>query len=99
MRHGVGGPEIKEARIKRRSIVFIDESGLSELPHPAATGYQTGKWQCCNITSTGTCCRGGCVLEFYFRLFPYAVRRPQITKLLAYQLRHIPGKLHIIRGG
>ena len=37
--------------------------------------------------------------NFYFRLFPGAIRSPQIIQFLAHLLRHIPGKLPIVWDG
>lgn len=37
--------------------------------------------------------------NFYFRLFPGAIRSPQIIQFLAHLQRHIPGKLLIIWDG
>ena len=37
--------------------------------------------------------------NFYFRLFPGAIRSPQIIEFLTHLLRHIPGKLLIIWDG
>ena len=37
--------------------------------------------------------------NFYFRLFPGAIRSPQIIEFLAHLLRHIPGKLLIVWDG
>ena len=37
--------------------------------------------------------------NFYFRLFPGAVRSPQIILFLVHLLRHIPGKLLIVWDG
>ena len=37
--------------------------------------------------------------NFYFRLFPGAIRSPQIIEFLAHLLRHLPGKLLIIWDG
>jgi hypothetical protein len=37
--------------------------------------------------------------NFYFRLFPGAIRSRQIIEFLAHLLRHIPGKLLIVWGG
>jgi transposase len=34
--------------------------------------------------------------QFYFRLFPGAVRSPQIIEFLTHLLRHLPGKLLIV---
>ena len=37
--------------------------------------------------------------NFYFRLFPGAIRSPQIIEFLAHLLRHVPGKLLIVWDG
>ncbi len=37
--------------------------------------------------------------NFYFRLFPGAIRSPQIIEFLGHLLRHIPGKLLIVWDG
>ena len=37
--------------------------------------------------------------NFYFRLFPGAIRWPQIVEFLTHLLRHIPGKLLIVWDG
>jgi transposase len=37
--------------------------------------------------------------NFYFRLFPGAIRSPQIILFLSHLLRHIPGKLLIVWDG
>jgi hypothetical protein len=37
--------------------------------------------------------------NFYFRLFPGAIRILQIIEFLSHSLRHIPGKLLIIWDG
>jgi hypothetical protein len=37
--------------------------------------------------------------NFYFRLFPGAIRSPQVIEFLSHLLRHIPGKLLIVWDG
>ena len=37
--------------------------------------------------------------NFYFRLFPGTIRRPQIIAFLSHLLRHIPGKLLMVWDG
>ena len=37
--------------------------------------------------------------NFYFRLFPGAIRSPQIIEFLSHLLRHLPGKLLIVWDG
>ena len=39
------------------------------------------------------------LVDFYFRLFPGAIRSPQIIEFLSHLLRHIPGKLLIVWDG
>ena len=42
---------------------------------------------------------GVTVWRFYFRLFPGAIRAPQLLIFLAHLLRHVPGKLLIVWDG
>ena len=37
--------------------------------------------------------------SFYFRLFPGAIRSPQVILFLRHLLRHIPGKLLVVWDG
>ena len=37
--------------------------------------------------------------NFYFRLFPGAIRSPQIVEFLMHLMRHLPGKLTVIWDG
>lgn len=37
--------------------------------------------------------------NFYFRLFPGAIRAPQVVQFLRHLLRHLPGKLLVIWDG
>jgi transposase len=37
--------------------------------------------------------------QFYFRLFPGAIRGPQVIEFLSHLLRHIPGQLLVIWDG
>ena len=93
----------KKAKNEGRTIVFIDESGLGRSARTAAVpGRHADRRRYCNITSTGKPCRrllGWCWWRSYFRLFPGAIRSPQIIEFLTHLLRHIPGKLLIIWDG
>ena len=46
-----------KAKNERRTILFIDESGLSQRPHRCAHGLHADSRQCCNTTLTGRACR------------------------------------------
>src|SRR2546426_4440563 len=95
-------PEIKKTQKERRTIVFIDESGLSQRPHRCRTWGATG-------TDAGTAISlqledaigdgRSAWWNFYFRLFPGAIRSPQIVEFLSHLLRHVPGKLLIVWDG
>ena len=37
--------------------------------------------------------------NFYFRLFPGTIKAPQVVEFLTHLLRHIPGKVVVIRDG
>jgi DDE superfamily endonuclease len=85
-----------------RTIVFIDESGLSERRHRCRTWAPRGQtpmlpyhfnWK------TLSAIAGVTWWNFYFRLFPGAIRSPQIIEFLTYLLRHVPGKLLIVWDG
>jgi DDE superfamily endonuclease len=92
----------KKAKNEGRTIVFIDESGLSERPHRCRTWAPRGQtpvlqyhfnWKMLSAMA------GVTWWNFYFRLFPGAIRSPQIIEFLSHLLRHIPGKLLIVWDG
>src|ERR1700686_1606434 len=92
----------KKAKKQGRIIVFIDESGLSERPHRCRTWAPRGQtpvlqyhfnWKMLSAMA------GVTWWNFYFRLFPGAIRSPQIIEFLSHLLRHIPGKLLIVWDG
>ena len=92
----------KNAEIQGRTIVFVDESGLSQRPHRCRTWSPKGQtpvlqyhfnWKVLSLVA------GISWWNFYFRLFPGAIRSPQIIEFLAHLLRHIPGKLLIVWDG
>jgi len=92
----------KKAKIEGRTIVFIDESGLSERPHRCRTWAPRGQtpvlqfhfnWKSLSAMA------GVTWWNFYFRLFPGSIRSPQVVEFLTHLLRHIPGKLLIIWDG
>ena len=92
----------KKAKIEGRTIVFIDESGLSERPHRCRTWAPRGQTPVLQYHfnwKTLSAIAGVTWWNFYFRLFPGAIRSSQIIEFLAHQQRHIPGKLLIVWDG
>ena len=96
-------PEIKKKpKNEGRTIVFIDESGLSERPHRCRTWAPRGQTPVLQYHfnwKTLSAMAGVTWWNFYFRLFPGAIRSPQIIEFLTHLLRHIPGKLLIVWDG
>jgi transposase len=91
-----------KARRQRRTIVFVDESGLSERPHRLRTWSPRGQtpilqyhfnWQKLSAAA------GVSWWNFYFRLYPDAIGAPQVVDFLGHLLRHLPGKLLVIWDG
>ena len=92
----------KKAKNEGRTIVFIDESGLSERPHRCRTWAPRGQTPVLQYHfnwKTLSAMAGVTWWNFYFRLFPGAIRSPQIIVFLSHLLRHIPGKLLIVWDG
>jgi transposase len=92
----------KKAKIADRTIVFIDESGLSEPPHRCRTWAPRGQTPVLQYHFNGktwSAMAGVTWWNFYFRLFPGSIRPPQVVEFLTHLLRHIPGKLLIIWDG
>ena len=82
-----------------QTIVFVDESGLSERPHRCRTWAPRGetpvlqyhfnwKW----LSAMAGITWG----NFYFRLFPGTIRSPQVGVCLEHLVRHLPGKVLVI---
>jgi transposase len=92
----------KKALQQRRTVVFIDESGLSERPHRVRTWAPRGQtpvlqysfnWKCLSAMA------GITIWNFYFRLFPGSIKAPQVIQFLEHLQRHIGGPLTIIWDG
>ena len=75
----------KNAATQGRTIVFVDESGLSERPTRVRTWAPRGQtpvlqyhfnWHQLSVMA------GLSVRRFYFRLFPGAIRGPQVIEFL-----------------
>src|SRR6266446_6130052 len=89
------GPSLKKARWAGQTIVFVDESGLSERPHRCRTWAPRGQtpvlqynfnWKLLSAMAGITWWR------FYFRLFPGAIRGPRVIEFLTHLLAHLPGR-------
>jgi transposase len=101
-------PEIKNPRLKKkakregRTIVFIDESGLSERPHRCRTWAPRGQtpvlqyhfnWKMLSAMA------GVTWWNFYFRLFLGTFLSPQVVDFLEHLMRHLPRRLLIVWDG
>jgi transposase len=92
----------KKALREQRTVVFVDESGLSERPHRVRTWAPQGQtpvlqysfnWKCLSAMA------GITIWNFYFRLFPGSIKAPQVIEFLEHLRRHIGSQLLIIWDG
>jgi transposase len=92
----------KKARREGRTIVFIDESGLSTRPHRVRTWAPRGQtpviqetfgWKSLSLIA------GITLWNFYFQIHPGAIKGPQVIAFLQALLRHLPGPLLILWDG
>ncbi|MGZ9005947.1 MAG: IS630 family transposase [Burkholderiales bacterium] len=92
----------KKCRREGRSIVFIDESGLSERPTRVRTWAPRGQtpvlqysfnWKQLSVIAGISC------WNFYFRFHAGAIRGPQFVEFLRALTQHIRGKLLVIWDG
>src|SRR5215469_7078956 len=90
------GRSLKKALLEGRTIVFVDESGLSERPHRVRTWAPRGQtpllqyhfnWKVLSVAA------GITWWNFYFRLYRRTIRGAEVTDFLGHLLRHLPGKL------
>ncbi len=96
-------PELKKnAQGRGQTIVFVDESGLSERPHRVRTWAPRGQtpvlqfhfnWKTLSVMA------GITWWNFYFKLFPGAVKAPQIVAFLKHLMRHLRRPLLVIWDG
>lgn len=92
----------KNAEIRRQTIVFIDESGLSERPHRVRTWAPRGQTPVLQFHfnwKTLSAIAGVTWWNFYFRLFPGAIRSPQVVIFLRHLLQHVKGNVLVIWDG
>jgi transposase len=92
----------KNAARRGQTIIFIDESGLSERPHRCRTWAPRG---CTPVLQfhfnwkTLSAIAGMTWWNFYFRLYPGSIKGPQVIDFLGRLLRQLPGRLLIIWDG
>jgi transposase len=92
----------KKARQQRRTIVFIDESGLSTRPTRVRTWaprgqtpvlHETFNWKSLSLI-------GGLALwRFYFQIHAGSIKSPQVVEFLRHLKRHVRGKMLILWDG
>ena len=92
----------KKALNELRTVVFVDESGLSETPSVTRTWAPVGEtphltfhfnWGKLAVIAGVTWWR------FYFRLYRGSIRAPQVVGFLRHLLRQIRGRLLVIWDG
>jgi transposase len=95
-------PVKKNAAAEGRTIVFVDESGLSERPHRVRTWAPRGQtpvlqlafnWKRLSVIA------GVTVWTFYFRLYPGTIKSPQIVDFLRHLRRQLRRNLLVIWDG
>ena len=92
----------KNAEIQRQTIVFVDESGLSERPHRVRTWAPRGQTPVLQFHfnwKTLSAIAGVTWWNFYFCLFPGAIRSPQVVIFLMHLLQHLNGNVLVIWDG
>jgi transposase len=92
----------KNAQKQDRIIVFIDESGLSERPTQVRTWAPPGQTPVLQYHFNWhqlSAIAGITFYRFYFRLFPGAIRGPQVIEFLNALGRQIRRKVLIIWDG
>lgn len=92
----------KNAAIQGQTIVFVDESGLSERPQRYRTWAPCGqtpvlqyhfRWKKLSLVA------GITWWNFYFKLFPDAIKAPQIIEFLTHLMRHLRRPVLVIWDG
>jgi transposase len=92
----------KNAQRRGQTIVFVDESGLSERPHRLRTWAPRGQtpvlqyhfnWKTLSVMA------GITWWNFYFQLFPGAIKAPQIIIFLQHLMRYLRRPLLVIWDG
>ena len=92
----------KKALTEGRTLVFVDESGITQKPHRVRTWAPKGEtpilqhhfnWD--NLAAIA----GITLLNFYFRMYEGSIKAEQVVDFLRHLMRHVPGKLLIVWDG
>jgi len=92
----------KNAEKQGQTIIFIDESGLSERPTRVRTWAPRGQTPVLQYSFSWhqlSAIAGVSFWQFYFRLFPGSIKAPQLVEFLRALRRQIEGPLLIIWDG
>jgi transposase len=92
----------KNAKRRGQTIVFVDESGLSQRPHRVRTWAPRGQTPVLHFHfnwKTLSAIAGITWWNFYFQLFPGAIKAPQIIEFLEHLMRHLRRPLLVIWDG
>jgi transposase len=92
----------KKCRAEGRTIVFIDESGLSERPTRVKTWAPKGQTPVLRYSFNRTqlsLIAGVTIANFHFRFFHGAIRSPHLVEFLEALGRQVNGKLLIVWDG
>jgi len=95
---GAGLPLTKSPK-RRRTIIFIDESGVSQRPHRVRTWSPRGETPVLQYNfklGHVPAVAGITFYNFYSRLYKGTVKRAEVVDFLQTLLRHIPGPLLIV---
>lgn len=99
MEEGALAPGKKNAARQGRTIVFIDESGLSERPHRCRTWAPRGQTPVLHHAFHWhhfSAIAGITWWNFYFRLYPDAINAARVVVFLRQLQRHVTGNLLIV---
>jgi transposase len=96
-------PQLKaRAEKERRTIVFVDESGLTQKPAAKSTWAPEGptpvlelnfNWKKLSVIG------GITIKSLYFQLHEDSVKAPEVVAFLGHLQQHIPGKLLVVWDG
>lgn len=96
-------PQLKaRAQTEQRTIVFVDESGLTQKPAAKSTWAPQGETPVLelNFNWKKLSVIGGITLKnLYFQLHEDSVKAPEVISFLEHLQQHIPGKLLVIWDG
>src|SRR5262249_38316187 len=93
------GPPSKKALQEGRTIIFIDESGISQRPHRVRTWSPRGETLVLPYNfnwDTLSAVAGITFYSFYFLLYKGTVKSAEVVDFLQALLRHLPGPLLIV---